>query len=873
MADPQVTTQYQTTIPEYARRYVEDLLGVGAGTVFQYKRDAQNNIIYDQTGMPVIAGIMPYMQYTGDRFAQFTPLQQQAMEAAGKFQVPGQMYDASQIAKQAAERAGTAAYTPASYQAQQVSVDPSRYNAPLMQAAQTGQQFGQQRFTAPGVAQSYMSPYIQNVVDIEKREAQRQADIARQGRGAQFARAGAFGGGRQAIENAEAQRNLAMQMGDIQSRGLQSAYDRAGQMFSSDEARAAQFGIQGALANLSNAQQAAVQNQAAQLQTQGMNASQALQAALANQQASQQAAQLSEQSRQYGAGYGLQGLQTAMTGAGQLGGIGQNIYGQYMGGIGLQSQLGGQQQTQVQNMLNANYQDFLNAQNQPYKNLGFMSDMLRGTQGLGQSTIYQYQQPQSTIGQLAGLGTAAAGFGRLFAEGGSVTSDEAVESYLDDLSDQQLAQARQVAMAKQDMARLQLIEQELAQRASLRRGMGSAFNALPEQTQQRVVSAAEGGVMRFSNGGMDPMGMGVAEITEAAGTAPAYTGPSLLERIVGYEAPESQRRQQAALPPAAQAPAAPARPAAPPPRFEQADLRRLEAVIAKPEPKLTRSEKSAATKVATAVASQTQGNRSDLISDYQRLFAQFKNEDNEALKGIRDAIGKMNKLPEYDRNDAMVKFGLAMAQAASRPGANLLSSISAAAPEIVAHKEKYETEKRAMDRLNAQLQIEQAKYEMALRKDDRTAAMNIAGKMQDIQLQQDRLASEERRHRESMGRSQTGIMGIYEQLRKDQPEASNEALLRKAAEIQNTGVSMRTEAGQSVKLAEGLRKIDEQFKYLPALKAGSPNSPMVAQMETKRQQMIRDLYNTLGGGQPSGVTSPPAQSYAGFRITDVQPSR
>lgn len=839
MADPQVVTQYQTTIPEYARRYVEDLLGVGAGTIFQYKRDTQGNIVYDQTGMPVISGIMPYMQYTGDRFAQFTPLQQQAMEAAGKFQVPGQMYDASQIAKQAAERAGTAAYTPASYQAQQVSVDPSRYNAPLMQAAQTGQQFGQQRFTAPGVAQSYMSPYIQNVVDIEKREAQRQADIARQSRGAAFAKSGAYGGGRQAIEEAEAQRNLATQMGDIQARGLQSAYDRAGQMFSSDEARAAQFGIQGALANLSNAQQAAVQNQAAQLQTQGMNASQALQAALANQQASQQAAQLSEQSRQYGAGYGLQGLQTAMTGAGQLGGIGQNIYGQYMGGVGLQSQLGGQQQTQVQNMLNANYQDFLNAQNQPYKNLGFMSDILRGTQGLGQSTIYQYQQPQSTIGQLAGLGTAAAGFGRLFAEGGSVTSDEAVEGYLDDLSDQQLAQARQAAMAKQDMGRLQLIEQELAQRASLRRGMGSAFNALPQQAQQRVVSAAEGGVMRFADKGLVPSGVS----PEFGGTVGTYETPEKRSMDEVSRMAEAMRARGKSvglsdiqdmidrrgqykenLPTAAPVPvAAPARPAP---------------VAEKPKADLSRTERKALSSVATAVASNTGADRGGLMASYESLFAKRDAANKEDMRGIMDAIKQLNKLPEYDRNDAMVKFGLAMAQAASRPGANLLSSISAAAPEIVAHREAYDKRADEAKRLNAQLNIEYRKLAMAQRNKDSDAAMDASLKIQQLKQQERQIAQQGAYQQAALaqrGEQFNQMMGIREKQAQAQGLTAQTAMARVQAQA-----NKEWEAGPGPRLE---RQLAQQYGKNWA---AQPESS--AMYQQRKNEFIRGASASAGAG-------------------------
>jgi hypothetical protein len=170
------------------------------------------------------------------------------------------------------------------------------------------------KFTTPGTAQEYMSPYIQNVLDIQRREAVRADDIARQQRGARAAKAGAFGGARQAIEEAEANRNLQTRMNDIEATGLQRAYEAAQQQFTSDQARAlqagtanqgagltvgqqnlaAQLGVQGLgtqastqvqLANLSNEQQAAVQNAANQLQAQGMTAQQAMQAALANQQA------------------------------------------------------------------------------------------------------------------------------------------------------------------------------------------------------------------------------------------------------------------------------------------------------------------------------------------------------------------------------------------------------------------------------------------------------------------------------------------------------------------------------------------------------------------------------------------------------------
>jgi len=170
-----------------------------------------------------------------------------------------------------------------------------------------------------GSVQDYMSPYISAVTDIETREAQRQADIASQARGARYAQAGAFGGSRQAIENAEAQRNLATQIGNIRSRGLQSAYDRAlaqrtqeAQMgMTAQEAteRARQFGAErGAQFGL-EAQKAgeASRQFGAQYGLQGLG--QLLEARRAQEQAQQFAAQQGMQASQLQAQYGLSAQQ------------------------------------------------------------------------------------------------------------------------------------------------------------------------------------------------------------------------------------------------------------------------------------------------------------------------------------------------------------------------------------------------------------------------------------------------------------------------------------------------------------------------------------------------------------------------------------
>ena len=75
----------------------------------------------------------------------------------------------------------------------------------------------------------------------------------------------------------------------------------------------------------------------------------------------------------------------------------------------------------MQQDLNAKYQDFLNYQNYPYKQLGFMSDILRGAP-LTQTGAAVYQQAPSAVSQIAGLGTAALGASKLFGmkDGGAV---------------------------------------------------------------------------------------------------------------------------------------------------------------------------------------------------------------------------------------------------------------------------------------------------------------------------------------------------------------------------------------------------------------------------------------------------------------------
>ena len=355
----------QTTIPDYARPYVENMLGKNAALIDQ-----------------------PYQTYKGNRIAGFDPMQLQAQQAAANLGPSKQLGTATQMAGLAGLNAGKTKYnatsfgnqfnapkafagtkfgnefnapkeyagtnftnqfqTPKAYKNTQFTyekVNPFTQLGGTMEGAQTDYapelteyQMGPvddvttESFAQPGSAEAYMSPYMQSVVGIQQREAQRAADIAGTQLGGQAAQQGAFGGSRHAIMQAEAARNLAQQKGDIQAQGSQAAYQQAQQQFNAEQAAslqaqqanqqagltvgqqnlaaslgvqqlgAGQIGLQTALANMSNDQQANVQNLAAKLQTQGLNAQQAMQAALANQQAGLSTQQMAEQSKQYGYG-------------------------------------------------------------------------------------------------------------------------------------------------------------------------------------------------------------------------------------------------------------------------------------------------------------------------------------------------------------------------------------------------------------------------------------------------------------------------------------------------------------------------------------------------------------------------------------------
>jgi len=324
-ASPTQYQEYRTGFAEEIAPYAQNLLG---------KAELQTD-----------TDLNPYMQYMGERQAQFTPLQQQSFENAALMQTAPQLGDATAMAGMAGLGALNTQYT----------FNPADFGSTFSKDAQGN-------MTSP-----LMNPYMQSVVERQQADAERQAKIAGQSMDAQAARSGAFGGSGNQIMRMQALGNLARQKGDIQAQGLNNAYQQAMQQYNTQN-------------------------------------------------------QLNAQQQQFGAGLGLQGLQAANQSAANLANIGQTQYGQNMGLLNLQNQFGGQQQQQVQNVLNNQYQDYLNYQNYPYKQMGFMSDMIRGLP-LAQQSSTMYQTPPSMLSQVAGLGGAAVTGAKLFGAAGGATGD------------------------------------------------------------------------------------------------------------------------------------------------------------------------------------------------------------------------------------------------------------------------------------------------------------------------------------------------------------------------------------------------------------------------------------------------------------------
>lgn len=314
---PQPSQVSQTTIPEYAKPYVETLLG---------KSQAATET--------------PYQAYTGQRLTATDPQVLAARQGVAGLQQPGQFAAGTGLA-----------------------------GAGGLSALGAGQTY-MGMATDPGAQQAFMSPYMQNVVDVQRQEAIRGAQQGQLAQNLAAARTGTYGGARQTLATTERERNLQQQLAQIQAAGSQRAFEQA------------------------------------------------------------------QNAMQFGATTGLQGAQTATQAGATLGQLGIGQQQQDLDRLRAQEAAGSAAQQEKQAALDLAYQDFLRQQQYPYAQLGFMSDILRGSGNLAQTgSRALYEAPPSTGSQLLGLASTLGGAylagGRRFAEGGEIKGLSGIKGYTD----------------------------------------------------------------------------------------------------------------------------------------------------------------------------------------------------------------------------------------------------------------------------------------------------------------------------------------------------------------------------------------------------------------------------------------------------------
>ena len=302
---PQNQTVTQTNLPEYARPYFENLLERGQAESYRQ-----------------------YQPYEAERIAGFSPEQLAVQRETMGMQTPGQF------------GVGTGMIGAGGLG----SLDLGG------QAAGVGQQyFGMA--TDPSQMQAFMSPYQQNVTDIAKASALREAQMAQRAANLQAGRrTGALGSSGNILAQAERERGTLDRMAQIQAEGSQKAFEaaRQAQQFGST------LGLQG-------------------LQT------------------------------------GLQGFGQATQAGQAMGQLGTAEQAADIQRLQAQEAVGAQQRGLEQQRLDQAYADFLRQRDYPMEQLGYYSSLLRGLPMQMGSTQTTYAAPPSLASQVGGLGLAGLG--------------------------------------------------------------------------------------------------------------------------------------------------------------------------------------------------------------------------------------------------------------------------------------------------------------------------------------------------------------------------------------------------------------------------------------------------------------------------------
>lgn len=514
------STVTQTNIPEYARPYVESMLGSTMKELFETKevgataakpevRDAEGNIV--QPAVEAVPGHLeiekaktfkPFSEDAASYFAVFSPEQQQVFKQAaalGPAQGFGQALNLADVAAQGGIGSAQAGYGYGGEGAQfgrmgaglgrgALGYGEAGADIGAQGAEMAGMGFGagkryEQMATDPGTMQAYMSPYMQNVTNVQKRAAIRdyQENVAPQ-LAAQATRSGAFGGSRAALQKGVAERGLADRLANIEATGTQQAFEQARQ--------AQQFGSQLGLQGLGAGYEGLRTGMAGQQL--GM---QGIQGALAGTAQGMQ-----------GAGLGLQGVGAAQAGYGLTGQQAANLAnigaGQQTADIsrlGFQGKTAAEKQARDQAIVNQQIQNYAMAQEYPRQSLSFMNAMLRGLPMQATTTQGYSAAPSmaAQLGSLASIGYGASRMGkaggqvRSMAEGGIASISRKVLNNPEKYSPSTIKQGIASGSVNPVIGNI-----AMAENADFARRAASGIDNLPVSDQ--MFSAAGGGIVAFA---------------------------------------------------------------------------------------------------------------------------------------------------------------------------------------------------------------------------------------------------------------------------------------------------------------------------------------------------------------------------------------
>jgi hypothetical protein len=531
------STVTQSNIPEWLKPQTEALLGAATTEYFETterdapkfrtetRMDADGNTQEVQVPdgsqkMYDITGIRPFTPYSTDPskyFAGFTPEQEAGFREAAGMQRPGQFFDATQLSGVAGMGGIESSKAAAGYGALGTEYG--------MEAAGLGGLY-ERMATSPDALKAYMSPYQQNVTEIAKAQAIEDAKRAQLGANLGAVRQGTYGGARQALAQSQREAGLTKQLNDIQTQGLQSAYDRAIQ--------SQQFGVGTELQGL----QAAMQG--SQIGLQGVGAAQA--------------------------GFGLAGQQGQA-----LANIGQGQQASDISRMQFQQELAGLPQAQQQRIIDQSIQNYALSQEAPFQRLSGFSGLLRGY-ATPTTTTEQYGGTPNTLQTLGALGTAAGGVGTLMgagkkaggviklAGGGGITDKDALESFAERSSIPQLQQSMQSGSLPKYIG-MPILENEVAKAERMkmnqmlmaqgqqqgRPSISDEIEAKADQLQgiTDIATGAGGGIVAFAGGDVVKGGLNLSpteikkyiDQLKKQGADPktieaVKRNPSLLSRII-----------------------------------------------------------------------------------------------------------------------------------------------------------------------------------------------------------------------------------------------------------------------------------------------------------------------------------------------------